>query len=143
MVGLILLSIGFYIATLIFKQNSKNAYWSFLAGTAVSIVITIINFIYRKLILYFANYVENHKYQHTYENSIVNKIFLFSFVNSNVGLCYTAFYWKSFDDLYWNLFGMVFTKVISGTLVNFILPVIIFRIKKFCYFRKVKAKAMH
>ncbi|MBK8156882.1 MAG: anoctamin [Streptococcus sp.] len=33
-----------------------------------------------------------HKYQHTYENSIVNKIFLFSFVNSNVGLCYTAFY---------------------------------------------------
>jgi len=61
-VGFILITLSCYIATLWFKDTGSNFIWTFLAGIANTLVITIINFIYIKLIYYFTNKLENHKY---------------------------------------------------------------------------------
>ena len=68
-VGLLLITVSCYIATLWFKQTGSLWYFTFLAGIGNSIVINIINFIYVKLIYYFTTKIENHKYWSSLEES--------------------------------------------------------------------------
>ena len=132
-----MITVSCYIATLWFKNTGSNFYWTFLAGIGNTLVISVINFIYVKLIFYFTNKVENHKYLATLEESQVIKIFVFSLINSNIGLCYTAFYWWNFSDLFWSLFGMMFTKIVNSSLNSLFIPWFTFWIKKQFYFWKV------
>jgi hypothetical protein len=69
LIALILLSISIYIGSLIIKASEDGSILSFGAGILNGIVISILNFIYRFLVIYFAKNYENHKYQSMFEAS--------------------------------------------------------------------------
>ena len=63
---------------------------------------------------------ENHRYKGNYENSIINKIYMFQFVNTYIGNFVAAFYSQSFSGLTTNLFVvMVFKQLFVNSLEYF------------------------
>jgi hypothetical protein len=117
----------------------------------------IFDFIYSKLALLFVN-LENHKYEDSYEKSYVFKIFIFKFINTNISIFYTAFrgyiddgtdglnpQLKSredrFNELYFMLLGMAATKSITIFFTKHAKKIIMYKIKRWWYFRKVNKRA--
>lgn len=88
--------IAVYFATRKFKDDNLNGERNhdtiieIVAGMINGVSISILNFIYQHLAIYFMK-LENHKYTDSYEKSFIFKLFAFKFINTNISLFYTAF----------------------------------------------------
>ena len=110
-----------FAGTVWYKTVSENFISQTAAGMINGISITVMNFLYNFLAEWFVD-MENHKYTDEYESSLVIKSFTFKFLNSNIGLFYTAFVEKDITGLFYLLLGIHIVKAGNAFAINFIMP---------------------
>ena len=96
--------------------NAVPLYWKYLPGVINSILIIIFGKIYvwlsGKLVQ-----SENHRYVSGFENSMINKIYMFQFINTYISNFVAIAYNQNFVALQTNLFiVMVFKQVVINTI---------------------------
>ena len=75
--------------------------------------------IYKRLSTYL-NIEENHRYVSSYENSLINKTYMFQFVNTYIGNFVAIIYNQNFVSLTLNLFTvMVFKQLVVNAIEYF------------------------
>ena len=75
--------------------------------------------IYKRLSTYL-NIEENHRYVSSYENSLINKTYMFQFVNTYIGNFVAIIYNQNFVSLTLNLFTvMVFKQLVVNVIEYF------------------------
>lgn len=94
------------------EGNKVPTWWKYIPGILNALLIAIFAKIYgiicKRLLIF-----ENHRYISSFENSNVNKIYMFSFINTYIGNFVAIIYNQNFSALSLNLFTvMVFKQVV-------------------------------
>ena len=67
-------------------------------------IIGATNYTYRMCLVPLVK-LENHKYEKSFNQSFVKKLFLFQFINANMGIIYTIYKDRNLEDLAYLLIG--------------------------------------
>ena len=76
--------------------------WKYLPGVINSVLIIIFGIIYKSLSVYLTK-GENHRYVSSFENSLINKTYMFQFVNTYISNFVLIIYNQNFASLAINL----------------------------------------
>lgn len=101
------------------NTNKVPAYFRYIPGVVNSILIVIFGKTYvwlsNKLVM-----AENHRYVSGFENSMINKIYMFQFINTYIGNFVAIVYNQNFYSLQLNLvIVMVFKQVVVNVIEYF------------------------
>eukprot|EP00742_Colponemidia_sp_Colp-10_P013457 GILJ01015198.1.p1 GENE.GILJ01015198.1~~GILJ01015198.1.p1 ORF type:complete len:1337 (+),score=187.94 GILJ01015198.1:75-4085(+) len=131
------LCVSIFIGTEIYKRSTASTVSRFLGGLLAGCTISVLNLFYNFLARWFTN-LENHKTDASFESSLITKTFLFRFVNSYISLFAAAFYDRSIETLFYQLFSVLISKHIVDIMCDVYFPYLIFRWKKRRFYSKLK-----
>ena len=100
------------------EEVKRHIWLPFLPGTVNVLLIGIFGKIYKWLSFKMA-IGENHQYQTDLENSIINKIYMFQFVNTYISNFFCIFYLQDFKELQLTLIIMMVFKQIVFVLAEY------------------------
>ena len=93
------------------ESGEYNDYYIYIPGLINVIFMSLFGIIYRKLCDYLIQN-ENHPYMNEQEDSIINKTYMFQFINTYIYIFVDVFYYQDWKRLQQNLFiVMVFKQV--------------------------------
>ena len=84
-------------------------YWKYIPGVINSILIILFGKIYKKVTKKIV-VSENHRYESSFENSMINKIYMFNFINTYIGNFVAIVYNQNFVSLQLNLIIVMIFK---------------------------------
>jgi hypothetical protein len=117
-----------------------------VASVLNAVQIQVLNFVYSKIATALTDR-ENHRTETMYEDSIIVKIFVFQFVNSYASFFYLAFVAEAFGDcpsdgcmstLAINLAIIFGSRLVSGNIVELLIPYVLFQFKYRDVMKKTK-----
>ena len=95
------------------------ASWKYIPSVINALLIITFGFVYKRLCHYLV-LKENHRYFSSFENSMINKIYMFQFVNNYISNFVIIFYNQNFAMLTTNLVTvMVFKQVFNNVIEYF------------------------
>lgn len=93
-------------------------YWSYIFGIINTIFIVIFGNIWGTVSASLVKN-ENHRYKQSYENSMINKTYMFQFINNYLGNFFAIFYAQNFASLSVNLMTIMIGKQIILNVVEY------------------------
>jgi anoctamin-10/anoctamin-7 len=90
--------VSFLVMRLIFQKTMDASYGPILASTLQALCTVGLNVVYKEIAQIMVN-LENHRTDNEWENAIINKVFIFQFINSYFSLFYIAFLKGKIGDL--------------------------------------------
>jgi len=93
------------------SEDSKNVplAWKYLPGVINSCLIILFGQIYIRLSRWLV-FSENHRYVSSFENSMINKIYMFQFVNTYISNFVAVLYNQNYSTLIFNLIVIMVFK---------------------------------
>ena len=121
------------------ELKTKLQIYGVLAGVVNNVIIGVTNFFYQKILEPMVNF-ENHKYQVDHNIAFVRKLFFFQFINANMSIFWSIYFVddNDLDQLNLLLVGMIVSKIGSLFASQVVLKFVLFRYKKWSYFKKCK-----
>jgi len=87
-----------------------------------SIVVIVFGFTYKKLAL-IQTLKENHRYQKSFDDALINRIFIFNFLNFYGPMLLVAFYIRNYDNLFMMMLTQMAGKQIILNLLEYFTPI--------------------
>ena len=91
------------------KSQKVPIYWKYIPGLINSILIIVFGKIYNKVTKKIV-VSENHRYESSFENSMINKTYMFNFINTYIGNFVAIVYNQNFVSLQLNLIIVMIFK---------------------------------
>jgi len=87
-----------------FEEDPENQpfFWIYIPSVINTVLIIIFGQVYLKLCNYLVKQ-ENHRYVGNVENSMINKIYMFQFINTYISNFVYIFYYQNFQMLQYNM----------------------------------------
>ena len=98
------LVVTFFVTVCVSSFFFSKQYSGEFAGVINGMIIGTTNFTYRKCLVPLVN-LENHKFKEKYNESFVKKLFVFQFINANMGIFYTIYKDRKLKELAFLLLG--------------------------------------
>lgn len=99
-------------------KKAVPIYWKYIPG----VINTVLIIIFGKIYVNISNRLvkaENHRYVSGFENSMINKIYMFQFVNTYIGNFVAIIYNQKFYALQLNLFIVMVGKQVVMNLIEY------------------------
>ena len=95
-------------------------YWKYLPAVINSILILVFGNFYGRVSKWLVD-SENHRYYSSYENSMINKKYMFNFINTYIGNFVAIFYNQNFASLTLNLVIVMVAKQVVFNVIEYII----------------------
>lgn len=91
--------------------------------TVYSIIVVLFGMAYKKLARHQTER-ENYRYQTDFDNALINRLFVFNFLNFYVPMLLVAFYRRSYVQTFIMMLTQMMFKQVSYNLIELLLPIL-------------------